>query len=85
MGVRANRTSMQRSVVVACTEKPVAEVNALKVGDDTEASVTQGLLIDGRAVEKIEGQVAHAAARGGLFAGRKGNALGLLAAIVVLL
>jgi succinate-semialdehyde dehydrogenase/glutarate-semialdehyde dehydrogenase len=55
----------------------VAKVNALKVGDGTEPGVTQGPLIDAKAVEKIEEHVADAVAKGGkVLAGGKRHALG---------
>ncbi|RZI92815.1 MAG: NAD-dependent succinate-semialdehyde dehydrogenase, partial [Variovorax sp.] len=75
--VCANRIYVQRGVLEAFTEKLVAKVNALKVGDGTEAGVTQGPLIDGKAVEKIEEHVADAVAKGGkVLAGGKRHALG---------
>ncbi|QNK67363.1 NAD-dependent succinate-semialdehyde dehydrogenase [Variovorax sp. PAMC26660] len=75
--VCANRIYVQRGVLEAFTQKLVAKVNALKVGDGTEAGVTQGPLIDGKAVEKIEEHVADALAKGGkVLAGGKRHALG---------
>lgn len=75
--VCANRIYVQRGVLEAFTQKLVAKVNALKVGDGTEAGVTQGPLIDGKAVEKIEEHVADAVAKGGkVLAGGKRHALG---------
>ncbi|MFH0131720.1 NAD-dependent succinate-semialdehyde dehydrogenase [Variovorax sp. VaC1] len=75
--VCANRIYVQRGVLEAFTQKLVAKVNALKVGDGTEAGVTQGPLIDGKAVEKIEEHVADAMAKGGkVLAGGKRHALG---------
>jgi succinate-semialdehyde dehydrogenase/glutarate-semialdehyde dehydrogenase len=75
--VCANRIYVQRGVLEAFTRKLVAKVNALKVGDGTEPGVTQGPLIDAKAVEKIEEHVADAVAKGGkVLAGGKRHALG---------
>ncbi|VTU13495.1 Succinate-semialdehyde dehydrogenase [NADP(+)] GabD [Variovorax sp. SRS16] len=75
--VCANRLYVQRGVLEAFTQKLVAKVNALKVGDGTEAGVTQGPLIDDKAVAKIEEHVADALAKGGkVLAGGKRHALG---------
>lgn len=75
--VCANRIYVQRGVLEAFTQKLVARVNALKVGDGTEPGVTQGPLIDAKAVEKIEQHVADAVAKGGkVLAGGKRHALG---------
>jgi succinate-semialdehyde dehydrogenase/glutarate-semialdehyde dehydrogenase len=75
--VCANRIYVQRGVLESFTQKLVAKVNALKVGDGTEAGVTQGPLIDGKAVEKIEEHVADALAKGGkVLAGGKRHKLG---------
>ena len=75
--VCANRIYVQRGVLEAFTQKLVAKVNALKVGDGTEPGVTQGPLIDAKAVEKIEEHVADALAKGGkVLAGGKRHKLG---------
>ncbi|MDM0067564.1 NAD-dependent succinate-semialdehyde dehydrogenase [Variovorax sp. J31P207] len=75
--VCANRIYVQRGVLEAFTQKLVAKVNALKVGEGTEAGVTQGPLIDDKAVAKIEEHVADALAKGGrVLAGGKRHALG---------
>ena len=75
--VFANRLYVQRGVLEAFTQKLVARVQALKVGDGTEAGVNQGPLIDAKAVEKIEEHVADAVAKGGqVLAGGKRHALG---------
>ncbi|WP_398500154.1 NAD-dependent succinate-semialdehyde dehydrogenase [Variovorax sp.] len=75
--VCANRLYVQRGVLEAFTQKLVARVKALKVGDGTEAGVNQGPLIDAKAVEKIEEHVADAVAKGGqVLAGGKRHALG---------
>lgn len=63
--VCANRIYVQRGVVEAFTEKLVAQVSKLKVGNGVDAGVTQGPLIDGNAVEKVEQHIADALAHGG--------------------
>jgi len=75
--VCANRLYVQRGVVKAFTEKLVAKVKALKVGNGVEAGVTQGPLIDAKAVAKIEEHIADARAKGGeVLTGGKRHALG---------
>ncbi|MDM0026969.1 NAD-dependent succinate-semialdehyde dehydrogenase [Variovorax saccharolyticus] len=75
--VCANRLYVQRGVLDAFTQKLVRKVNALKVGDGTEPGVTQGPLIDDKAVAKIEEHVADALAKGGrVLAGGQRHALG---------
>ncbi|MDM0033181.1 NAD-dependent succinate-semialdehyde dehydrogenase [Variovorax sp. J22P271] len=75
--VCANRIYVQRGVLEAFTQKLVARVNALRVGDGTEPGVTQGPLIDDKAVAKIEEHVADALAKGArVLAGGKRHALG---------
>jgi len=75
--VCANRIYVQRGVLEAFTQKFVAKVEALKVGPGTEAGVTQGPLIDGKAVEKVEEHVADALAKGAkVLVGGKRHALG---------
>ncbi|MGK5077467.1 NADP-dependent succinate-semialdehyde dehydrogenase [Janthinobacterium sp. HLX7-2] len=75
--VCANRLYVQDSVYEAFAEKLVAAVARLKVGNGIEAGVTQGPLIDGKAVAKVEEHVADALAKGGrLLAGGKRHALG---------
>ena len=75
--VCANRIYVQRGVLEAFTEKLVAKVDALKVGAGTEPGVTQGPLIDDKAVAKIEEHVADAVKKGGrVLAGGKRHALG---------
>src|SRR5216110_2083964 len=63
--VCANRIYVQRGVLQAFTDKLVAKVRALKVGPGVEAGVTQGPLIDAKAVAKIEEHIADARAKGG--------------------
>ncbi|MBS0402196.1 MAG: NAD-dependent succinate-semialdehyde dehydrogenase [Proteobacteria bacterium] len=75
--VCANRIYVQRGVLDAFTAKLVARVNALKVGNGVEPGVTQGPLIDAKAVAKIEEHVADALAKGGqVLTGGRRHALG---------
>ena len=75
--VCANRIYVQESVVEAFTEKLLAKVSAITLGRGTEAGITQGPLIDDKAVAKIEEHVADALEKGGrLLAGGKRSALG---------
>ncbi len=75
--VCANRIYVQRGVQKAFTEKLVAKVKALKVGSGVDAGVTQGPLIDAKAVAKIEEHIADARAKGGeVLTGGKRHALG---------
>jgi len=75
--VCANRIYVQRPVLKAFSDKLVAKVKALKVGPGVEAGVTQGPLIDAKAVAKIEEHIADARAKGGeVLTGGKRHALG---------
>jgi succinate-semialdehyde dehydrogenase/glutarate-semialdehyde dehydrogenase len=75
--VCANRIYVQKSVLKAFTDKLVAKVNGLKVGSGVDAGVTQGPLIDDKAVAKIEEHIADAVAKGGqVLTGGKRHALG---------
>ncbi len=75
--VCANRIYVQDGVYEAFAAKLVAAVAKIRVGDGTEAGVTQGPLIDDKAVRKVEEHVADALAKGGrLLAGGKRHALG---------
>jgi succinate-semialdehyde dehydrogenase/glutarate-semialdehyde dehydrogenase len=75
--VCANRLYVQRPVLQAFTDKLVAKVKALKVGPGVEPGVTQGPLIDAKAVAKIEEHIADARAKGGeVLTGGKRHALG---------
>ena len=75
--VCANRIYVQRPVLQAFTDKLVAKVEALKVGNGLDAGVTQGPLIDAKAVTKIEEHIADALAKGGkVLVGGKRHALG---------
>ncbi len=75
--VCANRIYVQRGVLQTFTDKLVAKVKALKVGNGVDAGVTQGPLIDAKAVAKIEEHIADARAKGGeVLTGGKRHALG---------
>ena len=75
--VCANRIYVQRGVLQAFTDKLVAKVEALKVGSGVDAGVTQGPLIDAKAVAKIEEHIADARAKGAeVLTGGKRHALG---------
>jgi succinate-semialdehyde dehydrogenase / glutarate-semialdehyde dehydrogenase len=75
--VCTNRLYVQDGVHDRFVEKFAAEVLKLKVGNGTEVGVTQGPLINARAVEKVERHVADAVANGAkLVAGGKRHALG---------
>ncbi|MBL8507555.1 MAG: NADP-dependent succinate-semialdehyde dehydrogenase, partial [Chitinimonas sp.] len=75
--VCANRLYVQAGVYEAFAEKLAAAVARLKVGNGLEAGVTQGPMIDMKAVEKVEEHIADALAKGGkLVVGGKRHALG---------
>ena len=75
--VCANRIYVQSGVLKAFTEKLVAKVNGLNVGSGVDAGVTQGPLIDEKAVAKVEEHIADALAKGGkVLAGGQRHALG---------
>ncbi|MEH6460022.1 NADP-dependent succinate-semialdehyde dehydrogenase [Chitinimonas sp. JJ19] len=75
--VCANRLYVQAGVYEAFAEKLAAAVAKLKVGNGLEAGVTQGPMIDMKAVEKVEEHIADALAKGGkLVVGGKRHALG---------
>jgi succinate-semialdehyde dehydrogenase/glutarate-semialdehyde dehydrogenase len=75
--VCANRIYVQSGVLKAFTEKLVAKVKGLKVGSGVDAGVTQGPLIDEKAVAKVEQHIADALAKGGkVLTGGKRHALG---------
>jgi succinate-semialdehyde dehydrogenase/glutarate-semialdehyde dehydrogenase len=75
--VCANRLYVQRSVLEQFTRKLVAKVQALKVGNGFEPGITQGPLIDAKAVAKIEEHVADARAKGAtVLTGGKRHSLG---------
>jgi len=62
--VCANRIYVHDKVYDKFAEKLGAEVRKLKVGDGTEAGVTQGPLINAQAIEKVEEHVNDAVAKG---------------------
>jgi succinate-semialdehyde dehydrogenase/glutarate-semialdehyde dehydrogenase len=75
--VCANRIYVQAGVYDAFAEKLKAAIAALKVGNGLEEGVTQGPLIDGKAVEKVEEHIQDALAKGGkVLAGGKRHANG---------
>jgi succinate-semialdehyde dehydrogenase/glutarate-semialdehyde dehydrogenase len=75
--VCANRIYVQDGVYDAFAEKFTAAVNKLKVGNGVEQGVTQGPLIDEKAVQKVEQHVADALSKGGrLRTGGHRHALG---------
>jgi succinate-semialdehyde dehydrogenase/glutarate-semialdehyde dehydrogenase len=75
--VCANRIYVQDGVYDAFAEKFAVAVKGLKVGNGVEPGVTQGPLIDEKAVQKVEEHIADALAKGGrLLAGGKRHALG---------
>jgi succinate-semialdehyde dehydrogenase/glutarate-semialdehyde dehydrogenase len=68
---------VQDGVYEKFAEKLVAAVGKLKVGNGLEAGVTQGPLIEEKAVAKVEEHIADALSKGGrLLAGGKRHALG---------
>ncbi len=75
--VCANRLYVQAGVYETFIDKLAAAVGKLKIGNGMEDGVTQGPLIDGKAVLKVEEHIADALAKGGkLVAGGKRHALG---------
>jgi succinate-semialdehyde dehydrogenase/glutarate-semialdehyde dehydrogenase len=75
--VCANRLLVQDGVFDAFTEKLKIAVQGLKVGNGMEEGVTQGPLINGDAVKKVEAHVADALERGArVITGGKPHALG---------
>ena len=75
--VCANRLYVHDSVYDAFAEKLVAAVNKLKVGNGVDDGVTQGPLIDAKAVEKVEQHIADALDKGArVLTGGKRHALG---------
>ena len=75
--VCANRLYVQDGVYDAFADKLVAAVNKLKVGNGVEAGVTQGPLIEEKAVLKVEQHIADALSKGAKLAvGGKRHELG---------
>jgi succinate-semialdehyde dehydrogenase/glutarate-semialdehyde dehydrogenase len=75
--VCANRIYVQDSVAEAFTEKLLAKVSMITLGRGTETGISQGPLIDEKAVAKIEEHVTDALENGArLVAGGQRSALG---------
>ena len=75
--VCANRIYVQDGVYEEFAQKLVAAVGKLKVGNGVEAGVTQGPLIEEKAVVKVEQHIADALGKGArLLLGGKRHALG---------
>ncbi len=75
--VCANRIYVQEGVYDAFAEKLVAAVEQLKVGNGLDAGVTQGPMIDVKAVQKVEEHIIDATSKGGrILTGGKRHALG---------
>jgi succinate-semialdehyde dehydrogenase/glutarate-semialdehyde dehydrogenase len=75
--VCANRLYVQDGVYEKFADKLVAAVARLKVGNGQEAGVTQGPLIEEKAVVKVEEHITDALSKGArLLAGGKRHALG---------
>jgi succinate-semialdehyde dehydrogenase/glutarate-semialdehyde dehydrogenase len=75
--VCANRLLVQKGVYEAFTEKLVAAVKKLRVGDGLAGETEQGPLIDAAALKKVEEHVADATGKGARLAtGGKRHALG---------
>ena len=75
--VCANRMLVQEGVYDKFLDKLVGAVKQLKVGNGLEAGVTQGPLIDMKAVEKVEEHIADATKKGAkIMTGGKRHALG---------
>lgn len=62
--VCANRILVQDSVYDAFADRLTSAVSGLKVGNGLDEGVTQGPLIDGNAVSKVEEHIADATAKG---------------------
>jgi succinate-semialdehyde dehydrogenase/glutarate-semialdehyde dehydrogenase len=75
--VCANRFFVQDGIYDAFAAKMAAAAAKLKIGDGREAGVTQGPMIDGNAVKKVEAYIADALEKGGkVLTGGKRHALG---------
>ncbi|WP_315758114.1 MULTISPECIES: NAD-dependent succinate-semialdehyde dehydrogenase [unclassified Bradyrhizobium] len=75
--VCANRLYAQDGIYDQFVERLAAKVAAMKIGDGTEAGVTQGPLINEEAVEKVERHIADAVKGGArIVTGGKRHALG---------
>ncbi len=75
--VCANRIYAQEKIYDQFVEKLAAKVAAMKIGDGTEAGVTQGPLINMEAIDKVEKHIADAVKGGAkIVTGGKRHALG---------
>jgi len=75
--VCANRLLVQDGIYEAFATRLAAKVQALRVGDGSEADITQGPLIDAQALAKVEEHVADAVAKGArVLTGGRRHALG---------
>ena len=75
--VCANRFYIQDGVYDAFSEKLVAAVRKLQVGDGAALGTTQGPLIDERAVKKVEAHIIDAVSKGAhVLTGGKRHAMG---------
>src|ERR1700746_2385049 len=75
--VCANRLYAQDKIYDQFVQKLSKKVAAMKIGDGTEAGVTQGPLINMEAVDKVERHIADAVKRGAkIVTGGKRHALG---------
>ncbi|MBI4191650.1 MAG: NADP-dependent succinate-semialdehyde dehydrogenase [Betaproteobacteria bacterium] len=75
--VCANRIYVQESIYDQFARKLAEKVSTLKVGNGVEEGVTQGPLMDIKAVEKVEEHIADAVAKGArILAGGKRHAKG---------
>lgn len=73
----ANRFYVQEGVYELFVQKLAVAVSGLKVGNGLDDGVTQGPLIDGKALAKVESQVKDALAKGGtLVCGGRRHSLG---------
>ncbi len=75
--VGANRIYVQDSIYDEFAQKLTAKVATLKTGNGVDAGVTQGPMMDVKAVEKVEEQITDAVSKGArVIAGGKRHALG---------
>jgi succinate-semialdehyde dehydrogenase/glutarate-semialdehyde dehydrogenase len=66
--IGANRIYVQSAIFDRVVERFVAHAKALRVGDTSDPAVTMGPLIDGDAVDKVDGLVADAVTKGAVVA-----------------
>jgi len=62
--VCANRIYIQEGIYDAISERVIAEVARLKVGDGRQSEITQGPLIDEAAIEKVQTHIEDAVSKG---------------------